>query len=273
MKTTNLMKIAALAVMVPALASCDSRSDVYMSSVEPVTLSLPGGEIEKTAQGEYRMELSNEHAAVLTVSYDESEQPEAVTVECSAEVTGGEASDFGFRYDEAKKQLSISNNIPAYNDRDTLSLPSLEIILKVSDYFGREDLVRLVVQARPNKAVGFTLKCEKAGDGKVPEGEGYEYVISAEDVTDPEGLEAELFEFCIDGTLLFEGEGYDHEDFEGDEGPNSGCAAAAGRYITGRKKPQVRHVFQSNGEHVVYARVRDSRKLWSRWQSLAVEIE
>ncbi|MEE1083938.1 MAG: hypothetical protein UH850_09460 [Paludibacteraceae bacterium] len=78
------------------------------------------------------------------------------------------------------------------------------------------------------------------------------------------------YEFCIDGNIR----SYNLPVYDCDpEGLPAGKGAYGGTYITSTEISEVRHSFQSKGEHIVYYRCMDNLGLWSVWNNVTVTIK
>lgn len=79
----------------------------------------------------------------------------------------------------------------------------------------------------------------------------------------------EKYEFCIDGEIVE----YNRPTFDCD--PNvapAGKGAYGGTYITSTSLSEVKHAFQTKGEHIVLFRCMDNLGLWSQWGYMLVTI-
>ena len=78
------------------------------------------------------------------------------------------------------------------------------------------------------------------------------------------------YEYCIDGNIR----SYNLPKYDCDpEGFPAGKGAYGGTYITATEKSEVRHAFQTEGDHIVYYRCMDNLGLWSLWAYKIVTIK
>ena len=101
--------------------------------------------------------------------------------------------------------------------------------------------------------------------------EGYpmEKVLSLSNSYDKDGSVSK-YEYCIDGNIR----SYNLPKYDCDpEGFPAGKGAYGGTYITATEKSEVKHAFQTEGEHIVYYRCMDNLGLWSVWNSVTVTIK
>ena len=77
------------------------------------------------------------------------------------------------------------------------------------------------------------------------------------------------YEYCIDGEIVE----YSLPTFDCDPaGVPAGKGAYGGTYITSTEFSEVRHSFQTEGEHIVYYRCMDNLGLWSVWNNVLITI-
>ena len=77
------------------------------------------------------------------------------------------------------------------------------------------------------------------------------------------------YEYCIDGNVRE----YNYPKFEIENDCCGGKGAYGGTYITSTDFSEVKHAFQTKGEHIVYYRCMDNLGLWSVWNSMTVTIK
>lgn len=103
------------------------------------------------------------------------------------------------------------------------------------------------------------------------DGHPMERVLSMAKSYDKDGF-VQKYEFCIDGNIA----PYNVKSprFEAIEGVwQSGKAAYGGTYIVATALSEVRHAFQSEGEHTIYYRCMDNAGGWSTWKKETIEVE
>lgn len=102
------------------------------------------------------------------------------------------------------------------------------------------------------------------------DGHPMERVLSMAKSYDKDGF-VQKYEFCIDGNIA----PYNAKSprFEAIEGVwQSGKAAYGGTYIVATALSEVRHAFQSEGEHTIYYRCMDNVGGWSTWKKEIVVV-
>ena len=78
------------------------------------------------------------------------------------------------------------------------------------------------------------------------------------------------YEYCIDGEIRE----YDLPTFDCDPaGVPAGKGAYGGTYITSTEQSEIKHAFQTKGEHIVFYRCMDNLGLWSLWGYKIVTIK
>lgn len=79
------------------------------------------------------------------------------------------------------------------------------------------------------------------------------------------------YEYCIDGNVLTYDEKDNHLEFI--EGVwQGGNAAFGGTYITATELNEIRHAFQTEGEHTIHYRCMDNNGAWSTWREEKVLV-
>ncbi|MBR5208672.1 MAG: hypothetical protein IKV67_02345 [Paludibacteraceae bacterium] len=77
------------------------------------------------------------------------------------------------------------------------------------------------------------------------------------------------YEYCIDGNIR----SYNLPVYDCDpEGSPAGKGAYGGTYITSTEFSEIRHSFQTEGEHIVYYRCMDNLGLWSLWYNVLITV-
>lgn len=100
------------------------------------------------------------------------------------------------------------------------------------------------------------------------EGSSMEKVLCLSKSYDKDGS-VEKYEYCIDGNV----KEYNHPKFEIENDCCGGKGAYGGTYITSTELSEVKHAFQTKGEHIVYYRCMDNLGLWSVWNNVTVTIK
>ena len=77
------------------------------------------------------------------------------------------------------------------------------------------------------------------------------------------------YEYCIDGNVR----DYNYPKFEIENDYSGGKGAYGGTYITSTDLNEIKHAFQTEGEHIVYYRCMDNLGLWSVWNKVTVTIK
>ncbi len=111
-------------------------------------------------------------------------------------------------------------------------------------------------------------------------GQPMAWTLSLKNSYDTDG-EVKKYEYCIDGNVtqyshdIPHFEAYKHYGKKHVEETiwEGGKAAYGGTYITATELSEVKHVFQTKGEHKIYYRCMDNLGLWSLWQCETIEIE
>ena len=76
------------------------------------------------------------------------------------------------------------------------------------------------------------------------------------------------YEYCIDGNVR----DYNYPKYEIENDYSGGKGAYGGTYITSTEFSEIRHSFQTEGEHIVYYRCMDNLGLWSVWNNVLITI-
>ena len=100
------------------------------------------------------------------------------------------------------------------------------------------------------------------------EGSSMEKVLCLSKSYDKDGSVSK-YEYCIDGNVR----AYNYPKFEIENDCCGGKGAYGGTYITSTDFSEVKHAFQTKGEHIVYYRCMDNLGLWSVWNSMTVTIK
>lgn len=102
------------------------------------------------------------------------------------------------------------------------------------------------------------------------DGHPMERVLSMAKSYDKDGF-VQKYEFCIDGNIApYNVQSPRFEEIEGVW--QSGKAAYGGTYIVATALSEVRHAFQSEGEHTIYYRCMDNAGGWSTWREEIIII-
>ncbi len=101
------------------------------------------------------------------------------------------------------------------------------------------------------------------------DGYNMEKVLSLSKSYDKDGSISK-YEYCIDGNIR----SYNLPVYDCDpDGITASKGAYGGTYITSTEQSEVKHAFQTKGEHTVYYRCMDNLGLWSVWNSMTVTIK
>lgn len=106
---------------------------------------------------------------------------------------------------------------------------------------------------------------------KIKDVDGYpmEKILDLSGSYDKDGS-VSMYEYCIDGNIRT----YKDPIYDCDKtGYPAGKGAYGGTYVTSTAQSEIKHAFQTEGEHIVYYRCMDNLGLWSVWNSVTVAIK
>ena len=139
-------------------------------------------------------------------------------------------------------------------------IDSTTIILQGCFYnkLGVKGYTNIILNVRPNRPPVPVISVKKIND--------LEYTISAEKSYDPNGEEITKYDYCIDGTIIYNSASYPWER------NSEEIAAVGGTYIKSTSLTSVNHAFQTTGLHTIYVRCKDKWGLWSKWTMLNITL-
>lgn len=168
-----------------------------------------------------------------------------------------EGSWYAFMSDR-KEALTTSN--------DTTKAPVLNtahMIMEVEDVFRNKYYCHVKINCLGDMAPISVMEVKDV-DGKP-----MEKVFNLGKSHDKDGSVVK-YEYCIDGEIRE----YDLPTFDGDPaGVPAGKGAYGGTYITSTEQSEIKHAFQTKGEHIVFYRCMDNLGLWSLWGYKIVTIK
>jgi hypothetical protein len=150
-------------------------------------------------------------------------------------------------------------------NNDTTKAPVLNtahMIVRVEDVFRNEYYCHVKINWLGNMAPIPVMEMKDV-DGKP-----MEKVFNLSKSHDKDGSVVK-YEYCIDGEIR----DYDLPTFDCDPaGVSAGKGAYGGTYITSTEQSEIKHAFQTKGEHIVFYRCMDNLGLWSLWAYKIVTI-
>ena len=159
---------------------------------------------------------------------------------------------------------SSESNFPTTSN-DTTKAPVLNtahMIVRVEDVFRNEYYCHVKINCLGDMAPIPVMEVKDV-DGKP-----MEKVFNLSKSHDKDGSVVK-YEYCIDGEVV----GYLLPTFDCDpDGYPAGKGAYGGTYITATELSEVKHAFQTEGEHIVFYRCMDNLGLWSLWAYKIVTI-
>lgn len=148
---------------------------------------------------------------------------------------------------------------------DTTKAPVLNtahMIVRVEDVFRNEYYCHVKINCLGDMAPIPVMEVKDV------DGNPMEKVFNLSKSHDKDGSVVK-YEYCIDGEIRE----YDLPTFDCDPaGVPAGKGAYGGTYITSTEQSEIKHAFQTKGEHIVFYRCMDNLGLWSLWGYKIVTI-
>ncbi len=149
---------------------------------------------------------------------------------------------------------------------DTTKAPVLNtahMIVRVEDVFRNEYYCHVKINCLGDMAPISVMEVKDV------DGNPMEKVFNLSKSHDKDGSVVK-YEYCIDGEIRE----YDLPTFDCDPaGVPAGKGAYGGTYITSTEQSEIKHAFQTKGEHIVFYRCMDNLGLWSLWGYKIVTIK
>lgn len=158
---------------------------------------------------------------------------------------------------------NLHGGLPATNT-DTVApvLNTAHMIMELEDAFRNKLYCHVKINCLGNIAPMPVL------DIKDVDGNPMEKVFDLSKSFDRDGS-VEKYEICIDGEVVI----YKSPIFDCDPTvAPAGKGAYGGTYIKSTSLSEVKHAFQTEGEHVVYVRCMDNLGLWSLWYNALITV-
>lgn len=143
-------------------------------------------------------------------------------------------------------------------------LNTADVIIELDDVFRNKKYCHIRINCLGN------LAPEPYIEIKDVEGKSMEKVLNLGNLSFDEDGSISMYEYCIDGEIRH----YNLPVYDCDpNGVSAGKGAYGGTYITSTDNSEIKHAFQTKGEHIVYFRCMDNLGLWSLWRNVTVTIE
>ena len=157
----------------------------------------------------------------------------------------------------------MHGGLPATNT-DTVApvLNTAHMIMELEDAFRNKHYCHVKINCLGDIAPVPVLEIRDV-DGKT-----MEKVFDLSESYDKDGS-VEKYEICIDGEVVI----YKSPIFDCDPTvAPAGKGAYGGTYIKSTSLSEVKHAFQTEGDHVVYVRCMDNLGLWSLWYNALITV-
>ena len=278
MKAKNLAYIILAAVV---LTACESREDVFShrNQTPEVLLSLSPEFPDTTATLELAMRFGEQRKVYFRINDDNLQDREnPFSASYTAQIVDAIAVDGG-KADRLKKDLEVSvvENMVVLtsttSERERLSSPvKYTVVLTCRDAYDVETQGIVTLLVSENRAPQVSVSHEPIDINDKYMGDdytsGYGYKISALASVDPDGDEIVAYEYAFGGDNEVELTTESKEDNYG-----TGAAARYGTYIKATTLGEVYHVFQAAGPVKIFVRAKDSKGMWSAWDTTTFNIE
>lgn len=196
---------------------------------------------------------SNKSLYITDISYNsDNESPRLIT----NEISENDFRNLGFGGSTASLSQTLRSDTAA-----TL-LNSSDIYLHYEDVFGNKNTFHVKLHFWGDVPPIPVLDVENV------DGNPMEKTLSMKGSYDKDGSIVK-YEYCIDGNVITS---YGNGTYDADTYARSGEGAYGGTYITATSLDEVKHAFQTAGEHTIYYRCMDNVGVWSAWKKKTINL-
>lgn len=256
-----------LFALAACLSSCESREDIFKKSSKSPVLHLykdagMSGVTTTTLKDTLRYGGSK---VIYYEIEDEQEISEDIEIGILRVENSAAMPDLLYSIDSKNKTISFTEK--SESSRRSPSSNVVTLLLRVTDYFGKDGLSYVDLCVMPNREPKPQISIEKIS------GYDYDLLISSAGSYDPDGDEIVLCEYAINSKPTISGGGYEEDN------PllKPGYATKDGTYIIGDSVvglvSEVKFVNNLRRDVEVAVRCKDALGLWSAWKTVTYEYE
>lgn len=269
----SVIRISVLFFILAALASCESREDVFrpLDGGPKVLFSLDA----KDYSGEVSVSLRSEEDVVLHYRLS-GEYPYSLQSALALDEyiwTPGDSTQKESKTEDVEIRVNTADStimIRSLRSRHTWTKE--EVYKRLSFTLSSEDVYRKNAKAVALISVSSYRGLKAVADSVSFDTDEPRIKVSASYERNAHGDRAVAYEYLFDGEIMYDGDGWESDDCRS-YNANPGQAARGGYYITSTPLAEVRHVFQEGGVHTLAVRCKSETGMWGGWTSYRVDMD